>query len=173
MGNAALSDVTMTTDSERDPINTISDPRLAGETNDSATLRLAAEELSVAKATTETGRVRVSTHTHEREVPVDENLVSETTEIETIPVGLRIHAVPEVRHEGDITIIPVVEEVLFLERRLMLKEEVRIRRVRTTERFQEKVTLRYQEAVISRVQGATDQTDPMLGNNGDLSDAKE
>ena len=163
----------MTTDSERDPINTINPTRLDGETNESATLRLAAEELSVAKAVSETRRVRVSTQTREREVLVDENLASETAEIETIPVGLRIHAVPEVRHEGDTTIIPVVEEVLFIEKRLMLKEEIRIRRVRATERFQEKVTLRYQEPVISRVQSATDQTDPMLGNNSNLSDAKE
>ena len=163
----------MTTDSERDRIKTIGAARLAEETNDSATMRLAAEELSVAKATSETGRVRVSTHTHEREVLVDENLARETVEIETIPVGLRIHAVPEVRHEGDTTIIPVVEEILFLEKRLMLKEEIHIRRVRTTERFQEKVTLRHQEAVVSRIQSATDQTDPTLGNNSDLSDAKE
>ena len=163
----------MTTDSERDRIKTIGAARLAEETNDSATMRLAAEELSVAKVPTETGRVRVSTHTHEREVLVDENLARETVEIETIPVGLRIHAVPEVRHEGDTTIIPVVEEILFLEKRLMLKEEIHIRRVRTTERFQKKVTLRHQEAVISRVQGATDQTNPMLGENSDLSDPKE
>ena len=163
----------MTTDSERDRIKTIGAARLAEETNDSATMRLAAEELSVAKATSETGRVRVSTHTHEREVLVDENLARETVEIETIPVGLRIHAVPEVRHEGDTTIIPVVEEILFLEKRLMLKEEIHIRRVRTTERFQKKVTLRHQEAVISRVQGATEPTDPMLGSNADSSDTKE
>ena len=153
----------MSTDSKRDPINTISPTRLDGETKESATLRLAAEELSVAKAVTETGRVRVSTHTREREALVDENLASETAEIETIPVGLRIHAVPEVRHEGDTTIIPVVEEVLFIEKRLMLKEEIRIRRVRATERFQEKVTLRHQEAVVSRIQSATEPSDPVLG----------
>jgi uncharacterized protein (TIGR02271 family) len=163
----------MTVDSKGDPSNTINTTRLAEETKESGTLRLAAEELSVTKATTETGRVRVSTHTHEREALVDENLAKETVEIERIPVGVRIEAVPEVRHEGDTTIIPVVEEVLFLERRLMLKEEIHIRRVRTTERFQEKVILRHQEAVISRVQSATDQTDPMLGNNSDSSDLKE
>jgi hypothetical protein len=39
-----------------------------------------------------------------------------------------------VRQEGDTTIVPVVEEVLVVERRLMLKEEIRIKRVRTTER---------------------------------------
>ena len=47
--------------------------------------------------------------------------------------------------------IPVVEEVVRVERSLLLKEEVRIRRIRTTERFQESVTLRKQEAVINRL----------------------
>jgi stress response protein YsnF len=163
----------MTTDSERDPINAVSTAQLARETNDSATLRLAAEELSVAKTTTKTGRVRVSTRTREREVLVDEYLTSETAEIETVPIGLRIYSVPEVRHEGDTTIVPVVEEVLFVERGLMLKEEIRIQRVRKTERFQEKATLRYQEPVISRVQSATDHTDSASADEVQSEDIKE
>jgi len=117
---------------------------------EAATLRLLAEELSVAKETSETGRVRISTHTHEREALIDENLARERVEIETIPIDRRIDAVPEVRQEGDTTIIPVVEERLFVERQVVLKEEIRVRRVRTTERHQEKVALRYQEAVITR-----------------------
>jgi uncharacterized protein (TIGR02271 family) len=124
-------------------------------THDDPTLQLLAEELSVAKETLETGRVRISTRTHEREVLIDQNLAHERVEIETIPVGRRIDAVPEVRQEGDATIVPVVEEVLVVERRLMLKEEIRIRRVRTTESHQEKVTLRHQEAVVTRHQHDT------------------
>ena len=120
------------------------------ESDDETKLQLFAEELSVAKETLETGRVRVSTRTHEREVVVDEDLARERVEIETIPVGLQINTVPQVRQEGDTTIIPVVEEQLVVERRLMLKEEVRITRVRSTERHQEKVKLRYQEAVVTR-----------------------
>jgi stress response protein YsnF len=57
---------------------------------------------------------------------------------------------PSVRQEGDVTIIPVVEEVVKIERHLVLKEEVHIRRVKHTERHQETITLRRQEAVISR-----------------------
>ena len=57
---------------------------------------------------------------------------------------------PEVRQEGDTTIIPIVEEILVVERRLVLKEEVHIRRVRTTEHHKEAVMLRYQEAVVTR-----------------------
>ena len=115
-----------------------------------ALLRLLAEELSVEKETVETGRVHVATHTVTREALVDEDLARERVEIETVPVGRRIEKFPEVRQEGDVTIFPVVEEVLFVERRLVLKEEIRIRKVRTTERYQEKVTLRHQEAVVTR-----------------------
>jgi len=117
---------------------------------DAATLRLVAEELSVAKETRETGRVRITTHTKEREAIIDEDLARERVEIETIPIGRRIDAVPQVRQEGDTTIIPVVEEHLILERQVVLKEEIRVRRVRTTERHQEKIPLRYQEAVVTR-----------------------
>jgi len=50
--------------------------------------------------------------------------------------------VPPISQEGDTTIIPVVEEIVVVERRLVLKEEVRIRRVRTKEQHQETVVLR-------------------------------
>ena len=133
--------------------------------NDDATLRLVAEELSVVKEKVETGRVRISTRTYEREALVDENLARERVQIETVPVGLRIDAVPEVRQEGDTTIVPVVEEVLVVERRLMLKEEIRIKRVRTTERHQEKVMLRHQEAVVTRHEG-----DPSSGDTRSASE---
>ena len=79
-----------------------------------------------------------------------EDLLREHVEIETVPVGRQIDAMPVVREEGDTTVIPVVEEVVVVERRLMLKEEVRIKRVRTTERHQERITLRRQEAVVTR-----------------------
>jgi stress response protein YsnF len=41
--------------------------------------------------------------------------------------------------------------VLVIERRLLLKEEVRVRRVRSMERHQESVTLRHHEAVVTRL----------------------
>ena len=129
------------------------------EGTDDPTQQLLAEELSVDKETLETGRVRITTRTREREVLVDENLAREHVEIERVPVGSRIYAVPKVRQEGDTTIVPVVEEALVVERRLMLKEEIRIRRVRTTDRHQETVTLRHQEAVVTRHQTDTDKSD--------------
>ena len=81
------------------------------------------------------------------------------SEVETISIGRQIFEMPSVRQEGEVTIIPIVEEVLHTERRLILKEEVKITRRRTTERFQDRVTLRRQEAVITRVQSATEAAD--------------
>jgi stress response protein YsnF len=55
-----------------------------------------------------------------------------------------------VREEGDVTIMPVLEEIIVVERQLILKEEIHIRQLRTTERHRETVVLREQDAVITR-----------------------
>jgi uncharacterized protein (TIGR02271 family) len=109
------------------------------------------EDLSVSKRQVVTGRVRVETVTREHEQLVDAQLARERVEVERVAIGKLIDAIPAVRQEGNTTIIPVVEEVLVVERRLVLKEEIHIHRVRTTEQHQERVTLRQQEAVITRL----------------------
>ena len=114
-------------------------------------LPLLAEEVAVTKQVVETGRVQVARITHEREQLIDELLAQETVEIYRTPIGRQVDTMPAVREEGDTVVIPIVEEVLVIERRLFLKEELRIRRVRTTERHQESVTLRHQEAVVTRL----------------------
>jgi uncharacterized protein (TIGR02271 family) len=109
------------------------------------------EELSVAKRVVETARVQVSRVTHSHQQMVDELLQHEKVEVERVAIDRPIEAMPSIRQEGDVTIIPVVEEVLKVERRLVLKEEVHIRRIKQTERHQELVTLRKQEALVSRI----------------------
>ena len=118
---------------------------------DHVVIPLHAEEVSIGKKQVATGRVKVSTVTHSREELVEQLLQSERVEVERVPVGQVIAKVPEVRTEGDITIIPVVEEAVVLQRQLVLKEEVRIRRIRETQNYQGRVVLRQQEAVITRV----------------------
>lgn len=112
---------------------------------------LLAEEISVSKRTVSKGRVQVSRVTRQHEQLVDELLGREHVEIERRPIDKPVYTVPAVREEGDTVIIPIIEEVLMVERRLVLKEEVRIRRIREAERHQERVTLRKQEAVVTRL----------------------
>lgn len=163
----------MTADRDSNSLREGEERRAVEKGQDSGTLQLLAEELSVSKEAVETGRVRVTTRTREREALIDEDLARECVEIETVPIGVRIDAVPEARQEGDTTVIPIVEETLVVERRLILKEEVRIKRVRTTERHTEKVMLRYQEPVITRHPGGEGGADTGAASNSGQANPKQ
>ena len=114
-------------------------------------LQLFAEEVAVTRETAETGRLRIAKVTRTRDHLIDELLARETVEVERVPIGRDVTAVPAVRDDGETMIIPIVEERLVVERRLVLKEELHVRRVRTSERFRETVPLRYQEAEVTRL----------------------
>jgi len=76
---------------------------------------------------------------------------SEIAERARVPIDRMVDAAPTVRTEGDVTIVPVVEEVVVVEKRLLLKEELHIRRRRTTKDVEIPVTLRKQRAVVERL----------------------
>ena len=108
------------------------------------------EAISVTRRQVAGDTVRVETITRAREQIVETELTHERVEIEHVPVGRFVDRMPEIRTEDDVTIIPVVEEVAVVERRLVLKEEIHMRRVRIGERHRETVTLRQQEAIVTR-----------------------
>ena len=107
------------------------------------------EELSVFRREVEKANVQIALITGTREQLVDKEVTHVRVEIERVPIGRTIEVVPSISQEGDTTIIPVVEEIVVVERRLVLKEEVRIRCVSTKEQHQETVVLRQQEALIT------------------------
>jgi uncharacterized protein (TIGR02271 family) len=108
------------------------------------------EEASVSRQKVEKANVEIALISGTRGQLVDEELTHVRVEIERVPIGRTIDVVPPITQEGDTTIIPVVEEIVVVERRFLLKEEVHIRRVTTKERHQETVVLRKQEALITR-----------------------
>jgi len=69
--------------------------------------------------------------------------------IERVPINREVSASPAVRQEGDTLIIPVLEEVAVIERRLILREEIRIHRHEVVEPFRQDVTLRTEEVVVA------------------------
>jgi stress response protein YsnF len=116
----------------------------------SASLVLLEERVSVVRRRLEGDTVRVSTVTDSTEEHVAEEIVHQRIEIAHVAIGRPIDRVPSVREEGEVTIIPVVEEILVVEKRLFLKEEVPIRRVRVPDVHCETVTLRRQDVVVER-----------------------
>ena len=97
-----------------------------------------------------TGRVRVQTVTDTIEELAHAEVLQEIVEVTRVPIDKVVETAPEIRTEGDVTIVPVLEEVLVVEKRLLLKEEVHIRRRITTEAVEVPVTLRKQRAVVER-----------------------
>lgn len=108
-------------------------------------------------------RVETVTQTHEQRVEVP--LMHERVEIVHVPVGRFVDAVPDIRREDGVLIMPVVEEVLVIERRLRLVEEVHIRRVDEIEQRVETVVLRRQNAKVTRrAAAARDRQTPSEGS---------
>jgi stress response protein YsnF len=81
---------------------------------------------------------------------VREELSSRVVKVTRVPVDQPVSAVPEVRTENGVTIVPVLEEVLVIEKRLILKEEVHIQHEVSQETVELPVTLRKQRAVVER-----------------------
>jgi uncharacterized protein (TIGR02271 family) len=114
-------------------------------------LPLLQEELRVEKRTVATGKVRVRTIVDTVEEMARAELDEERLEVTRVPIGREVSAPPSIRTEGDVVIVPVMEEVLVVEKRLVLKEELHIRRHVVQENFEVPVTLRKQRAVVERV----------------------
>ncbi|WP_200305213.1 YsnF/AvaK domain-containing protein [Paracraurococcus ruber] len=121
-----------------------------------AAIPLVEERLAVARRAVETGRVRIHLSTATEDALVQETLRGERMEVERVTLGLEVATAPAVREEEDgaVLVVPVLEEILVVERRLVLKEELRIRRIATTETVEETVPLRRQVASVERLPGA-------------------
>jgi uncharacterized protein (TIGR02271 family) len=127
------------------------------------------EELDVRKRRVETDSgVRVHKTVKERQAVVDEPLAKDEVRVERVKVDRTVDAPVEVRYEGDTMIIPVLEEVLVVQKRLVLKEEIHVTRRRSQTRAPQRVTLRSETAEIERIEGGDGGT-PEAGQGNTLS----
>lgn len=118
------------------------------EPEEVASIPLFEERVAVSRKEVETGRLRVRISVDEREESVPAELVRDEVEIRRVPKNETLSELPGVRTDGDVTIIPVVEEQLVVEKRLVLVEEIHVLRKSGTERRDVPVTLRREVADI-------------------------
>jgi stress response protein YsnF len=121
---------------------------------------LAEEAVTVSKREVETGRVRVALTTEMQTVVARETLRGRRVEVERVPVGRTLaegEAPPQSREEGDTLVVPVFEEVAVVVKRLVLREEVRLRFVPTETPFEEAVEVRRQRANVERAPPAAER----------------
>jgi uncharacterized protein (TIGR02271 family) len=115
------------------------------------------EQLDVGRRTVETGAVRVRKRVQEVTGQLTEPLISEFVETQRVPVGRVLQEPVGIRQEGEVTIVPVVEERLVLRKELVLVEEIRLTRRREEHNATEQVTLRRESVVIERFDPETQQ----------------
>jgi stress response protein YsnF len=125
--------------------------RSGAHTTSEEVIPLVEETATVDKRQVVTGRVRVQTITDIVEELARADVQRESVEVTRVPIDKVVETAPEIRTEGDVTVVPVLEEVLVVEKRLVLKEELHIRRRIETEAVEVPVTLRKQRAVIERL----------------------
>lgn len=123
----------------------------ANDLNRTRVIPVIEEHLQVRKEVVETGRIRIGKRVYEEEQTVSTPLISEKVDVERVAVGEFVDTLPEVRYEGDTMIIPVVEEVVVVEKRLRLVEELRVTRQHIETTATEQITLRKEEVTVERL----------------------
>jgi uncharacterized protein (TIGR02271 family) len=138
------------------------EPRHAGNEMSASPLVLPViEEVpDVHTSSVETGRVRIRKVVHEREEVVDPPLLRDEVVIERVPINRVVEGPLSVRSEGETLIIPLLEEVLVIEKRLLLKEEVHITKRQVETHRPQRVTLRREEPAVERINREGDESNP-------------
>jgi stress response protein YsnF len=97
--------------------------------------------------------VHLEKRVDERHEVVEAMATINEVEIERVQKNQFVDEPPQVRHEGDTVIFPLVEEVLVVEKRLLLREEVHVTQVSREEPRSHTVTLRSEYVAARRSPG--------------------
>lgn len=121
------------------------------------------EWLEVGKRAVESGAVRLRKVVHHDVVTVDEPLAGDVVEVERVAVDRLLDAEVTVRYEGDVMIVPVVEERVVTLKQLVLVEEIRITRRARVESKPREMTLRREEVIAERLDPASGEWHAIQG----------
>jgi uncharacterized protein (TIGR02271 family) len=108
------------------------------------------EHARVDKEVVERDVVKISTSVREIEQVLTEALRHEKVDIHRVPIDRVVDAMPSIRREGDVIVIPIVEERAVLVKQLVLVEEVRVHRQVVRETVQIPVTVHSTEVSVER-----------------------
>ena len=127
----------------------MSGEKVAAEAGDDV-VHLVEETARIGKRQIDGGGARVDVGVSEHDQTVQALLMRQDVSVERVAVGTMVQERPPMRQEGDTVIVPVLEEVLVTEKRLILKEELRIRITEQSHVETQMVRLRRETATIER-----------------------
>jgi uncharacterized protein (TIGR02271 family) len=122
------------------------------------TIPVIEEQVRVSKRMVETGKVHISKKVTEQQTSVSLPLVHEQFDVERVPVNQVVDTPPPaMRYEGDTTIIPVLREVMVVQKRYEIMEEIRITKRKTETTDTQQVSLRKEEVQVERRENDTNR----------------
>jgi uncharacterized protein (TIGR02271 family) len=121
------------------------------EERDDIVIPVVEEEVVAGARPVKTGGVRVDKHVDQRIRRIQVPLLHEEVEVRRVPVNRVVKEAPSVRRQGEVVIVPVVEEELIVTKRLVLKEEIHLITRRTKDRFVKDVAIDRERAVVHRL----------------------
>lgn len=128
------------------------------------TVPVTEEHLEIDRRVTDSGRpLRLRKEVREEAVELALDTVTDHVHVERVPIGRVVDEMPAVREEGDVTIVPVVEERMVLTRQLVLLEELRVVRQREKTTETGEVNLRRERVRVERFDPQTDRWEPEAG----------
>ena len=144
--------------------------RAPSEQGGDVVVPVVAEELNADTERVRTGSVRVRKTVQEHEEIIDQPLVEERAEIRRVVKDEVVEGPLPVRQSGDTMIVPVVKEVLVVQKQYVLTEEIHIRTIRTEQRHKQRVVVKEEQADVQRLdsRGRVVQTE-----EAPLTDARE
>ena len=112
---------------------------------DSLSLNVLHEQVNIDKETVVSGKVVIHKNVHEEDELISVPVSHEEVKIKKVAINKYVDDAPAVRYEGDTTIIPVIKEVLIVEKKLLLVEEVYITKHVVTQTTEHTVPVRKEE----------------------------
>lgn len=109
-----------------------------------------AEQLHVDAVPVLKGGVRVVKRVVEHEYLIDQELRRDHVEVKRVKVNRVVDGPQQPVQSGNTTVIPIVEEVLRIERQWVVTEEIHLTRTEETNVHQEKIVLNREEATVER-----------------------
>jgi len=108
-------------------------------------------EIGTRRVETGTG-IRLHKHVTEHIEQVEQTVLRDELVVEKVAVGQPVAAddPPRTRYEGDTLVVPVLEEVLVVQKQLLLREELRITRRRQPQHVRQGVPLRAEQVDAER-----------------------
>jgi len=121
------------------------------EDQDEVAIPVYREELSADVVPVVTGGVRVTKRTQTRDEVLEQQLRTSSVQVKRVQVNRPVDGPQKPRRDGKTLIVPVVSEVLQIQKQWVLTEEIHITETEETKTEQRTISLDEEQALVERV----------------------